>query len=334
MSHLPSLPTCAYVAPRLLCNGHLMTLVAAVWPRRSPALPAAEPRLVAVAPETRLRLDCHWQPERASCPTLLLLHGLEGSSESPYMLGTAEKAWRAGFNAVRMNVRNCGGTEHLTPSLYHSGLSGDVAAVVQHLLLADPLGELHLAGFSMGGNMVLKLAGEWGPGAPREVASVAAVSPSLDLASCAQAMNRPTNRLYQWHFLSSLRARLRRKARLFPQLYHTDGLWQVSSIREFDDLYTAPHFGFGTAANYYAQASALRRADRIALPTLVLTAQDDPFVPIESFRHPALTQNPNLTLWTPAHGGHVGFLTRSVQGEDCYWAENRILEFCRAQHRL
>jgi predicted alpha/beta-fold hydrolase len=243
------------------------------------------------------------------------------------MRGTAEKAWRAGFNVVRVNVRNCGGTEPLTPSLYHSGLSSDIEAVVQHVMAADDLAELHLAGFSMGGNMVLKLAGEWGADAPKKVRSVAAISPAFDLSRCADALERPANRLYQCRFLLGLKVRLRRKARLFPQLYRTDGLWRVRSLRQFDHLYTAPHFGFGTAANYYAQASALPLTARIAVPTLILTAQDDPIVPFESFRDPRLTRNPNIILLAPKHGGHVGFLARTGKGKDTYWAENRILEF-------
>ncbi len=306
-----------------------MTIAAAFWPRRFPALPMAEPRLLEIASGVRLRLDCHWQRERSACPTLLLVHGLEGSSESHYMLGTAEKGWRAGFNVVRMNVRGCGQTEHLSLTLYHSGLSGDIEAVVQHLLDGEPLGELHLAGFSMGGNMVLKQAGEWGGQAPRGVRSVAAVSPALDLARCAAALERPANALYQFWFVRGLKARLRRKAKLFPHLYDARKLARVRTVREFDEIYTAPHFRFENAADYYARASALRVVARVAVPTLIITAQDDPVVPFDSFRHPALTANPQLWLLAPAHGGHAGFLGRGRNTEDRYWAENRILEFCR-----
>lgn len=324
----------SFVAPWFLRNGHLMTFAGALWPRRFPALPDSEARLVEVAPEVRLRLDIHWQPRRVSRPTLLLVHGLEGSSQSNYVRGTAEKAWRADFNVVRMNVRNCGDTEHLTPSLYHSGLSGDVRAVAEHLRATESLTEFHLVGFSMGGNMVLKLAGEWGAHPPREVASVVAVCPSLDLARCADALELPANRLYQWRFVGSLKARLRRKARLFPRFYQADGLGRVRTVREFDDLFTAPHFGFGTAANYYRQASALPLVGNIKLPTLTIAAQDDPFIPFDSFRQPALVENPNITLLTPEHGGHVGFFASrgpgSAGGEDRYWAENRIVEFCRS----
>jgi len=161
-----------FVPHPLLRNAHLMTIAAAFWPRRFPALPAPEPRLLEIATGVRLRLDCHWQRERSAPPTLLLVHGLEGSSESHYILGTAEKAWRAGFNVVRMNVRNCGKTEHLSLTLYHSGLSGDIEAVAQHLLDVEALRELHLAGFSMGGNMILKQAGEWSGNAPRAISVV------------------------------------------------------------------------------------------------------------------------------------------------------------------
>jgi predicted alpha/beta-fold hydrolase len=324
-----SFPARPFVPPRLLRNPHLMTVAANFWPRRFPSLPPAEPRVVSVAPEARVRVDCHWQPERKHHPTLLLVHGLEGSSDSRYILGTAEKAWCAGFNGLRMNVRNCGGTERLTPSLYHSGLSADIAAVIRHFLAEDALPEIHLAGFSMGGNMVLKLAGEWAAEAPAAVRSVAAVCPSLDLARCADALHRPANRLYEWRFLLSLKSSYRRKARLFPRLYSTDGLWRATSVRAFDDRVTAPHFGFGTAANYYAQASARPLLDHIALPTLIVAAQDDPFIPFDSFRSPILTANSNITLLAPPCGGHVGFLAAAREDGDRFWAESRVVEFAR-----
>jgi len=321
-----------FEAPRLLRNGHLMTLAGTFWLRRFPNLPPAESRLLEVEPGTRLRLECHWQRQRAARPALILVHGLEGSSESRYMLGAAEKAWRAGFSVVRQNVRNCGSTEYLTPTLYHSGLSSDIAAVVQHLLQDVRLTEIHIAGFSMGGNQVLKLAGDWSDAGPPAVASFAAVCPSLDLAACADALDLPSNFLYQRRFTSSLKRRLRRKARLFPDRYQTDGLGGVRSVRQFDDRFTAPHFGFGTAANYYAQASARPHLARIARPTLIIAAGDDPFIPIAPFRDPALAANPHITLLTPAHGGHVSFVGRRLDSEDRFWAENRVVEFCRA-HR-
>jgi hypothetical protein len=327
---MPPMETSAFEPPLWLRNGHAMTLAATLWPRRFPDLPPATAELVAVADDTQLRLECHWQPEAARRPTAVFVHGLEGSSASHYMLGLAEKAWRAGFNALRMNVRNCGGTEHLTPTLYHSGLSKDLAAVARELLERRRLPELHLAGVSMGGNMVLKLGGEWGAAAPVGVASLAAVSPALDLARCADALHQPQNVIYEWNFLYGLKKRLRRKARLFPDRYDPSALARARSVREFDDLYTGPHCGFGSADGYYSQCSALRVVAGIRLPTLVIAAEDDPFIPIESFRQAVLTENPNITLVVTRYGGHVGFLAgRRPPGEDRYWAENRVLDFFR-----
>jgi len=308
-----------------------MTLAGAFLPRRFPALPQHESRIVKVARDALVRLDCHWQADRAAAPAVVLVHGLEGSSESHYMLGTAEKAWRAGFSAVRMNVRNCGGTERLCATLYHSGLSSDVGAVAEWLAREEGVRKIHLAGFSMGGNQVLKLAGEWGADAPREVASFATVCPSLELGRCADAIDLPENRLYQWNFMRGLKARLRRKARLFPHLFRTDTLRGVRTMRQFDDAVTGPYCGFGNADRYYRTASALQFVARIARPTLIVMAQDDPFIPFESFNDPALRGNPNLTLLAPAQGGHCGFIGRRVAGEDRYWAENRVVQFIR-QH--
>ncbi len=306
-----------------------MTLAGAFWPRRFPALPPHESRIVKVARDAMVRLDCHWQSDRSAAPAVVLVHGLEGSSESHYMLGTAEKAWRAGFSAVRMNVRNCGGTERQCATLYHSGLSDDVGAVAEWLAREEGVKEVHLAGFSMGGNQVLKLAGERGADVPSYIASFAAVCPALELGRCAEALERRENRLYQWNFIRGLRVRLRRKARLFPNLFRTEVLRGVRTMRQFDDAVTGPYCGFGNAEGYYRTASALQFVGRIARATLVLTAQDDPFIPFESFQDSALLSNRHITLLTPQHGGHCGFVGSTSRSEDRYWAENRVVEFIR-----
>ena len=318
-----------FVPPFLLRNPHLMTIAAAFWWRRFPSLPAPVPRLFEVELGTRILAECHWQAEPRAHATLLIVHGLEGSSHSGYMLGTAEKAFRAGFNVLRMNQRNCGGTEDLTPSLYNSGLSGDVHAVIAELAQKDGLRQIFAAGFSMGGNLVLKMAGECGSAPPLELRAVVAVSPSLDLAACADAVGRPQNFLYQRHFVNRLIKRMRHKARLFPLQYPLDGLRRVRSVREFDDAITARFCGFRDADDYYARSSARQLLAAIRVPTLIVTAQDDPMIPFESFRDPALTTNPHIQLEAPLHGGHCGFVARSGTGER-FWVEARIVEFCRA----
>ncbi|HEV2490891.1 MAG TPA: alpha/beta fold hydrolase [Candidatus Acidoferrales bacterium] len=310
-----------------------MTLAAAFWPRRFPGLIPAVSRFFETEPGTRVRADCHWQPEPQRHPALVLLHGLEGSSDSGYMLGTAEKAFRAGFNVLRLNQRNCGGTEALTPTLYNSGLSVDIRSVLQDLIETERMTEVFAAGFSMGGNLVLKMAGELGAAAPAELRGAIGICPSCDLAACADAIGAPRNDLYERHFVQRLKHRMRTKAQLFPERYPLDGLERVKSVREFDDAFTAPHCGFRDADDYYARSSALPLLAEIRVPTLLLIARDDPMVPYASFESPSLRENPRIKFEAPRYGGHCAFISRS-SGDDRFWAESRIVEFCRAHSRL
>jgi uncharacterized protein len=311
----------------LLRNPHAQTFAAALWPRRFPRLPRSTAREFETEPGTRIRGECHWQAHPRERPTLVLVHGLEGSSDSGYMRGLAEGAFEAGWNAVRLNQRNCGGTESLTPTLYNSGLSGDYRAVLFELIEQDALPEIFFAGYSMGGNLVLKMAGELAETAPEQLRGVAAVCPTLDLAACADAIARPGNFVYQSRFVDSLKARMRRKVILFPGEYDLSQMARVRTLREFDDAITAMYCGFRDASDYYAQSSALRVVGEIRVPTLVLTAQDDPFVPFASFSTSALTKNPYVILVAPNHGGHCAFISR-YSGDARFWAEAKVMEFC------
>ena len=315
--------------PRLK-NGHAQTLAGALIRRRfKRVIENCEERLFDIAPGGQVLGHCSWQADRTIRPTLVLAHGMEGSTESRYMLGTAEKALAAGFNVIRMNVRNCGGTEHLTPTLYHAGLTEDLKAIINELSERDGLSEIYLAGFSLGGNMVLKLAGEYATAAPAALRGVIAVSPSIDLAGCADAIEMRSNLIYHFKFITSLRNRLRRKARLFPDRYDASRLRGVWTIRRFDDLITAPHMGFQNVANYYERASALPFVERIRVPTLIVSAKDDPFIPFAPFERPEVTANPNVRLIAPTHGGHVGFVSANGEGEGRFWAEATIVNFAR-----
>jgi predicted alpha/beta-fold hydrolase len=321
---------------RLFTSGHAQTLAAYAFPRRRRLLRESardEPRLFETETEVRVLIRCRWQAQRESSPTLVLVHGLEGSSESTYVLGAAEKAHRAGFNALRMNIRSCGDTQHLSPTLYHSGLTADLRAVVEELSRRDRLDEIYLAGFSLGGNQCLKLAGESGDDAPRALKGVCAVSPSLDLSTCAAAISRRSNLVYNRGFVQSLKRRMRRAAELYPERYDPSRLALVRTIRDFDSHYTAPHAGFRDADDYYARSSALQFVPSIRVPTLIIHAEDDPLVPFDSFRDPALAANPCVVFLAPRHGGHVGFLADgAARGEDRFWAESRVVEFCRLVH--
>ena len=325
LEHLARMP---FVPPPKLRNAHAQTLAGTLIPRRFKFVTERpEPRYFDTAPGVRVLAHCSWQNERATRPTLVILHGMEGSTESRYMLGTADKALAAGFNAVRVNTRNCGGTEHLTSTLYHAGLTDDLRQIIAELAERDGLGEIYIAGFSLGGNVVLKLAGEYGSAAPQQLKGVIGVSPAIDLNASADAIELRSNIIYNMRFVWSLRTRMRRKARLFPERYDESRLRGVWSIRKFDDVYTAPHSGFGNVANYYARASSLQFINRITVPTLIVHAQDDPFIPFSSFLHPDIEANPNVVLLAPEQGGHVGFISADCEGEERFWAERMAVSF-------
>ncbi|MBZ5661206.1 MAG: alpha/beta fold hydrolase [Acidobacteriia bacterium] len=310
----------------LLRGPHAQTVASTYWRRRFPRLPASTLREFETEPGTKILGECHWQAAPRECPTLVLVHGLEGSSKSGYMQGLAERAFASGWNAVRLNQRNCGGTECLTPTLYHSGLSVDYRAVLCELIERDALSAIFFAGYSMGGNLVMKMVGELAGAAPRQLLGIATVSPSMDLAVCADAIALPGNFLYERHFVTSLKERMRRKAKLFPRKFNLEPMARVRTIRDFDDIITAVYCGFRGASDYYERSSALRVAANIRVPTLILTAQRDPFIPFASFSNPALSGNEKIALIAPEHGGHCAFISRQ-NGDARFWAEARVMEF-------
>jgi len=319
--------TSIFLPRRGLRGGHRQTLASFFLARRI-ALPAAEARLIEVEPGVRVLAHCHWQADRQNTLTVIVVHGLEGSSDSQYMLGIAAKGLALGMNVVRMNQRNCGGTEAQAPTLYHSGRSQDVAAVARNLIEQDRVSRLALAGFSMGGNLVLKLAGEWASSGPAQFRAVAAVCPSVDLAASADALHQRGNRLYEEYFLWKLKGRLRTKARLFPGVFDTSRLHGIGSLRDFDDKITAYYSGFTGAADYYDRAAAAHVVDRIAVPGFILHAANDPFIRILPETRRKLLENPNLTFLETEDGGHCSFLSQA-NGDDGYWAEIQLLEFLR-----
>lgn len=315
-----------FVPKRGLTNGHLMTIYCWGKPRAFPELPPATERYYDVEARTRVLAHCHWQHDPAAHPALIVLHGLEGSSTAHYMRGIAAKGYARGFNVILLNQRNCGGTEALAEGLYHSGLTADAAHVIAELG-RDGIDRVVVAGYSLGGNLALKLAGDYGSAAPPSLKGVCAVSPVIELAECVRALERRENFIYQWNFVRGLKARMRRKATAHPGRFPLERLSRVRTVRQFDEYYTAPHFAFAGADDYYFRASAMRVVDRIRVPTLIITAEDDPFVPAEIFRDPHLRGNPHIKVIVTTHGGHCGFASDSNGADDGYWAESQIVDF-------
>jgi hypothetical protein len=245
------------------------------------------------------------------------------------MLGVARYGLAAGTNVVLMNQRNCGGMDHCAATLYNSSLSGDVAAVARSLV-SEGVARFALVGFSMGGNLVLKLAGEWGKDHPAEFKAVAAVCPAMDLAASADALHEPANRLYEYYFLVQLLRRIRIKAKLFPGKFDLSRLRGVSSLRQFDDRITAYYCGFTGADDYYARAAAANVVDRIAVPALIIHSANDPFIRMLPETRQRIAANPNITFIETGDGGHCAFIGQpDGDGYDGRWAEREVVEFVR-----
>jgi predicted alpha/beta-fold hydrolase len=297
---------------------HLQTIVPSVWPGPSPDRPS-ESLLVRVAPRSKVRVDVD-RPGQATAGTLLLVHGMCGSSASGYMLRTARTALAAGWTVARMNLRNCGGTEALSDTLYNAGQSDDVGAVLETLEQAGFPRPFGVAGFSMGGNLVLRYVALAEDGCLADAA--VGVNPPVDLDRCARAIESPRNRFYQSYYVWRLCRQLRRIAAVRPIDRPLPAPRDVRSVRRFDDAWTAPDAGHDSAADYYRAASAAPLLEGVRRPALVLSAVDDPFVPYEMFvpHHGA----ERIEFAHPASGGHCGYV-RAARPR--FWAGETIVGF-------
>ena len=307
----------------LFRNPHLQTVAGHFWPRRLDRRRwPSEARLYRTEPEVQVRVESQ-RPSGETRGEVVMVHGLEGSAEAGYMLSLSQAALEAEFAAHRFQMRTCGGTEHLCQTLYHAGLTRDLAEVL-HQMRAEGRAPVHLVGFSLGGNLVLKLAGELGESAADLVRSVCAASTPLDLAACTRRIARRENRLYEQRFIRRMRKRLCATGR-----YRREDFAGLNSIYAVDDRITAPSFGFGTAENYYATQSCGRFLDGIRVPALLIQAKDDTFIPFDDFeRHATIRSNHRIRLIATDHGGHLGFLAR---GNRRFWLDAAIMEWIRQQ---
>ena len=308
-------------------NPHLATVAGNFWKR-----PVSEDQWPVQAKLYRTEPDVqvlvHQQtPSKAPRGEMVLVHGLEGSSESGYARSMAFAALEREYVVHRFNMRGCGGTEALSLMSYHAGQTSDLLHILRERREASGA-PVFLVGYSLGANVSLKLAGELGEDAKGLLAGVVSVSAPIDLAACADAINRPSNFIYQNRFLDRLKERIRRKNQLSPDVYTLEHLPKVKSIRDFDDFYTARLFGFGTAAKYFATQSSNQFLEQIRVPTLVTVAKDDPMVPFRIYDHPAFAKNSLIRFAPVEHGGHLGFISRS---QPRFWLDEIVLDWMEQQ---
>jgi predicted alpha/beta-fold hydrolase len=334
--------TAARFEPHPLLRGaHAMTL-AGLLPRglfgaRAGArLSRGSATLVRVAEDAQLLVWLHRQPGRAGAPLVVLVHGLSGSADSRYIMGLGAKLFARGFSIARMNVRNCGGSEAWSSTLYCTAQSGDVLACAERAREMCAAPRVHLCGWSMGGNMVLKLAGELGSAAPLWLCSVAAVSPAFDLKAAALALDEVgSNEVYRRYFLRDMLALVRRKEARFPARFDCRGLERLQTFLAWDEAVTAPQFGFVDAADFYLRAASRPLIPRIAVPLCVLHAKVDPFVPFAPWQDATTRPIGRFELHAPEFGGHCGFIAASRGGDDDrFWAEARLSEFFVREEKL
>ncbi len=312
---------------RAILHPHLQTVAAALAKRHFRwGAPEVGTLMLEISGQARVRAECCFAKNGA--PTLLAIHGVGGSSQSPYMQGFLHKAYLQGWNAVLLNLYDLNLTGR-RPVIFHSGSSRELEAVVSRVLDLEQCGDLILVAVSMGGNMLLKLLGEWGQDFPERVRAAATISPLVDLMASWDTLDRPTNRHFRWHFVEGLKHVIRKRERALGQFIDVQGIRKIKTIREFDELFTSVLGGFDDAFDYYRRASALPWLRKIHVPTFLVHSRRDPVLPWKPLLAPGLLENPHLLLWLPRQGGHVGFVERERVDIDRNWAENRVIDFAR-----
>ena len=311
----------AYRAPFPWFSGHLQTITSGLS-RRSADVRYVRERIG--TPDGDF-LDLDWA-KGSSSSLVVIAHGLEGHSRRPYILGMARAFNRCGYDALAWNFRGCSGEPNRLLRSYHSGCSDDLQCVIEHVLDDKAYDTITLVGFSLGGNICLKYLGEQGAQVSKSIVAAVVLSVPCDLRASALRVAEWSNRLYLRRFLRTMRQKIRDKDRIMPGKLNLDGLEQLRDFGEFDDRFTAPLNGFANAEEYWRQCSSRQFLDRIRLPTLIINARNDPFLPPACFPVEEAMASEHVCLEMPRQGGHVGFPARS--GEH-FWSEKRALEFAR-----
>ncbi|KAA9332207.1 alpha/beta fold hydrolase [Hymenobacter busanensis] len=322
---MPLVSSSPYRPPFYLFNGHLQTIVPSLL-REVPEVQYQRQRVE--TPDGDF-LDLDWSRTEHVTDTLgIISHGLEGDAGRPYVRGMARALNKAGIDALAWNYRSCSGEPNRLLRAYHLGDTDDLHFVVQQAVATGRYRRVFLTGFSAGGNMTLKYLGEDATRIPREVERAAVFSVPTDLKAGSEQISRMTNRIYLNRFLKSLRLKIRQKAELLPGQLDLEGLEELSDFPQFDNRFTAPMHGFASADEYYERSSSGRYLDGIRVPTLLVNAQNDPFLAPTCFPRAAAERSPYVFLETPEEGGHVGFSEGTPDGE--YYSERRAVAFLTA----
>jgi uncharacterized protein len=253
------------------------------------------------------------------------LHGLEGNSTRSYMLGMAKAVNNGGWDALSVNFRACSGESNWTLRFYHSGETGDLETIISHVLGLGTYKELSLIGFSLGASVILNYLGKRGSETLASITKAAVFSAPCDLTACARKLDQPSNKPYIWRFLKMLHEKVRTKAEKMPGSITDQGYENIKTLKDFDDTYTAPIFGFKNAEDYWTRASSKPFLPNISIPTLIVNAADDPFLAEPCFPREEASRSKTLVLEIPDHGGHVGFV--AFNNQDQYWSERRAVSF-------
>ncbi|TQE96892.1 MAG: alpha/beta fold hydrolase [Spiribacter salinus] len=310
-----------YQPPAFFRNAHLQTIYPTLF-RRTPLITKRRERIE--TPDADF-LDLDWSKGPQHRRLAIITHGLEGHSRGSYCQGMAAALRRAEWDVLIWNLRGCSGEPNRRLQSYHSGATGDLQVVLDHVFAGGGYERIALIGFSLGGNLTLKYLGDHGPELDPRIRSAVALSVPCDLASSAKRLESWENRIYMARFMRSLRAKVRQKAIHHPGELNLAGLSEVRTFAEFDDRYTAPIHGFKDANDYWERCSCRRVLEKITIPTLLINALDDPFLTPDCYPRKAAARNPNFHLETPKHGGHLGFVEFNKAGE--YWSERKAVEF-------
>ncbi|WP_018620916.1 YheT family hydrolase [Spirosoma luteum] len=330
---MPLIAPSSYEPPARLWNGHLQTIIPSLF--RKVSIPYVRERIDtpdddfldldwAFSNDELLMMNDEWKVSNSSL--VILSHGLEGSSTSPYLAGMVQHLTQQGFTCLAWHYRSCSGHMNRQQRFYHVGETVDLDLVVQYALTKG-YRTIYLVGFSAGGNVTLKYLGEKGAAIHDALKKAVVFSVPVDLMGSSRRLEQWDSLVYNYRFSRTLKRKVLAKAAVMPGIFPTEAIREARNVREFDNSFTAPMNGFRDVADYYTRSSSLPFIQSIAIPTLIINAKNDPFLSPECFPEALARELPNVWMEFPAKGGHCGFPSRTGGIQGTYWSEERAVTF-------